>query len=107
MTLKLTLLATVLCLPSWFASAQQAKHKDHQWVNQAEGEVPSAATLQVKVEGGSIRLEGHSGDQISYLVRRSASAQALNRTTQEQPLFKIATYVRGNYFMAGSQTPEC
>jgi DUF4097 and DUF4098 domain-containing protein YvlB len=108
MTLKLTLLATVLCLPSWLASAQQAEHNDHQWVNQSEGEVPSAATLQVKVEGGSIRLEGHSGDQISYLVRRSASAQALNRTTPENPLFKIATYVRGttSWLVARPQNDE-
>jgi len=95
MSLKLTLFATVLCLPTQFASAQQTEHGGHQWLSQAEGEVPSASTLQVKVEGGSIRLEGHSGDQISYLVRRPATAQALYRTMPEQPLFKIATYVRG------------
>lgn len=95
MSLKLTVFATVLCLSISFAFAQQTKQDSRQWVNQSEGEVPSASTLQVKVEGGSIRLEGHFGDQISYLVRRSAGSQALNRTVPEKPLFKVATYVRG------------
>ena len=105
MTLKLTLLATVLCLPSWFASAQQVEHNDHQWVNQSQGEVPSAAALQVKVEGGSIRLAGHSGDQISYLVDALLLPKPESHDAGEAAIQNRHLCSR-NYLMAGSQTPE-
>jgi DUF4097 and DUF4098 domain-containing protein YvlB len=87
-------LALLLCLSSLAAFAEQETRKNNQSRLSSEGSVPGSAALHVKIEGGSIRLEGYSGDRISYLVR-SISPASPHRSEQDLPQYKIASYVRG------------
>ena len=83
----------LICFSSLFALAQRAG-RDHQDLSHLEGEVPRASALHVKIEGGSIQLEGYSGSRISYQVR-SIPARALDDTHPDAPRYKLATYKRG------------
>lgn len=76
-------------------SAQQSGRDGDHRLTQSEGAVPSASQLHVQIEGGSIRLEGNSGDRISYLVRHSDPSNARNRSLPA-PLYKLASYTRGS-----------
>jgi len=77
----------LLCLAAVATLAEQP-------ANKSEGAVSATSALHVKIDGGSIRLEGSGGDQISYLVRHSGSSKAHRRDTA--PLYKVAAYTRGN-----------
>ena len=56
--------------------------------------MPGSSALHVKIEGGSIRLEGYSGDRISYQVR-SLPSKILDRKQPDMPRYKVAAYTRG------------
>ena len=47
----------ILCLCSLIAFAEQASREQKP---NLKGEIPRASALHVKIEGGSIRLEGHT-----------------------------------------------
>jgi hypothetical protein len=87
-------LALLLYLLALTAFAEQKTPKNKQSLPSSEGSVPGSAALHVKIEGGSIRLEGYSGDRISYLVR-SISPASPHRSEEGLPQYKVASYVRG------------
>jgi len=87
------LLAALLCFAT-LAVAQQTERHSHRSSQSSEGSAPAAAALHVKIEGGSIRLEGYSGHRISYLVHSIDSAP-LHRVPDDLPQYKVASYVRG------------
>lgn len=93
MSMKLASVAALFCSFSLIAFAQQARRE--QKPSQLKGEVPGASALHVKIEGGSIRLEGYSGNRISYQVH-SVPSKGINRTQPDAPLYKVATYKRGD-----------
>src|SRR5262249_10496374 len=94
MSRKSQSLVALLCLVT-FAVAQPARRQGYQSSPASEGSAPAAAALHVKIEGGSIRLEGYSGDRISYLVR-SISPTSPDRSKPDLPQYKVASYVRGS-----------
>lgn len=94
MSIKFTTLAALFCSSILITFAQQASRND-QTASQLKGEVPGASALHVKIEGGSIRLEGYSGNRISYQVL-SVPSKTLNRSQPEVSLYKVATYKRGD-----------
>jgi DUF4097 and DUF4098 domain-containing protein YvlB len=92
MSRTVQILAALLCfVPS--AMAQPSVRHD-QSSQASEGSAPAAAALHVKIEGGSIRLEGYSGKRISYLVR-SIDPAPLHRGPNDLPNYRVASYVRG------------
>ena len=94
MSTKLTSLAALFCLSNLIAFAQQPGRDDRK-LDYLKGEVPGASALHVKIDGGSLRLEGYSGDRISYQVL-SVPSKTLNRTQPDISLYKVATYKRGD-----------
>ena len=93
MSSKVLSLATLLCFSSLVTFAQQNAHEKRP--SQLEGAVPRARALHVKVDGGSIRLQGYSGDRIAYEVRHSDSSNSARATAQDVPFYKVATYKQG------------
>ncbi|SRR5579871_498891 len=94
MSVKLTSLAALFCFPRLIAFAQQPGRDDRK-LDYLKGEVPGASALHVKIDGGSLRLEGYSGNRISYQVL-SVPSKTLNRTQPDVSLYKVATYKRGD-----------
>jgi DUF4097 and DUF4098 domain-containing protein YvlB len=92
MSRTVPILAALLCFVP-FAMAQPSVRHD-QGSPASEGSAPAAAALHVKIEGGSIRLEGYSGKRISYLVR-SIDPAPLHRGPNDLPKYRVASYVRG------------
>jgi len=93
MSMRFVSLAVLISFLSLSAFAQQAD-RNHQGSRHLQGEVPGASELHVKIEGGSILLQGYSGTRISYQVR-SLPPKNLNRTQPDIPQYKVATYKRG------------
>ena len=96
MSQKLKFLVTLLCLTTSLASAQQNVREVHKQVNESEGVVPGARKLRVRIDGGAIRLEGTSGDRISYLIRHKASDHLVDLGRTDAPLYRLTAYTRGD-----------
>jgi DUF4097 and DUF4098 domain-containing protein YvlB len=94
MSTKVLSLATLLFVSSLVTFAQQSERQKR--ANQLEGAVPHAQALHVKIEGGSIRLEGYSGDRIAYQVHHSDSSNSVRATAPDVPLYKVAIYRQGS-----------
>jgi len=86
-------LAALLCLAT-FTVAQETVRHGHRSSPSSKGSAPAAAALHVKIEGGSIRLEGYSGHRISYLVH-SIDPAPPHRGPDNPPQYKVASYARG------------
>jgi hypothetical protein len=96
MSMKLASLTALFCLSTLIAFAQQTGRGDHASRQfEGAGAVSSASALHVTIEGGSIRLEGYSGSRISYQVR-SVPQKNINRSQPDVPLYKVASYKRGD-----------
>jgi DUF4097 and DUF4098 domain-containing protein YvlB len=66
------------------------------WVQEITGNLGPAKNLRVKVEVGSIRVEGGSQPGISYVIRSRAYTSSQEKGRREFQLYKISTYVKGD-----------
>jgi len=92
MSRTVQILAALLCFVPFAMAQPSVRHG--QSSQASEGSAPATAALHVKIEGGSIRLEGYSGKRISYLVR-SIDPAPLHRGPNDLPKYRVASYVRG------------
>jgi hypothetical protein len=81
-----------------FASAQQASvsRDGNGWLQQITGSLSAAKNLRIKVDIGSVRVEGGSRQDIGYVIHNRAST-ASEKTAREQfENYKITASIKGD-----------
>lgn len=66
------------------------------WVQEMSGDLGTAKNLRVKVEVGSVRVQGGSQSGISYTIHRRAYTSSEEQARRDFESFKVSTYVKGD-----------
>ena len=66
------------------------------WAQELSGSLEAAKNLRVKVDNGSVRVEGGSQSGISYIIRRYAYTSSEEQARREFETYKVSTYVKGD-----------
>jgi hypothetical protein len=66
------------------------------WVQEMSGDLGAARNLRVKLERGSVRVEGGSQSGISYVIHRRAYTSSEQQARREFERYKVEMYVRGD-----------
>jgi DUF4097 and DUF4098 domain-containing protein YvlB len=94
---KLSKLVAVLLTLLPLAVAQQTRvYRDSgNWTQEITGTLATAKNLRVKVDVGSVKVEGGS-QNISYVIRNHAYTSSEENARQQFDAYKVSTYVRGD-----------
>lgn len=86
----------LLLLPA--ATAQQTRiyGDGGNWTEEITGALAAAKNLRVKVDIGSVRVEGGSQQGISYSIRNHSYSSSEGRARREFDSYKVSAYVRGD-----------
>lgn len=66
------------------------------WTQEMTGSVSAAKNLQVKVDFGSVRIQGGSQQDITYLIRTRSYSSDEKQARREFEAYKVNTAVRGD-----------
>jgi len=80
------------------AVAQQSRiyGDDGNWTQEITGSLAAVKNLRVKVDVGSVRVQGASQQGINYEVRNHSYNSSENRARRDFENYKISAYVRGD-----------
>ncbi|HEV2728892.1 MAG TPA: hypothetical protein VGV15_02575 [Terriglobales bacterium] len=86
----------LLLLP--LASAQQARvyREGGSWAQEITGSLAAAKNLRVKVDVGTVRVQGGSQSAINYVIHNRSYSGSEEKARREFDSYKISTYVRGD-----------
>jgi hypothetical protein len=93
-----TLTKFVLLFAATMCAAQQGSMQKEGgcWTNTLNGSLSGARNLRVKVEVGSVSVQGGSSQGISYMIRNRSFEGSEERARREFGSYKISTYVKGD-----------
>ena len=88
----------VTALASMLALSQESKvyREGSSWGQELTGNLGSARNLRVKVQSGSIRVQGGAQSGISYVIHRHAYTSSEQKARRQFETYKVETYVRGD-----------
>ncbi len=88
--------AWLLLLP--LATAQQTRvyREGGNWAQEVTGSLTVVKNLRVKVDVGSVRVEGGSEQAIHYVIRDRAYTSSEDKARKEFDSYKISAYVKGD-----------
>ena len=95
---KLSKLVAVLLLVLPLAMAQQTRvfGDGGNWTQEIAGSLAAVKNLRVKVDVGSVRVQGGSQQGISYVIRNHSYSSSETKARREFDSYKISAYVRGD-----------
>jgi len=95
---QLSKFVAVLLLILPLASAQQGRvyGDGGNWTQEITGSLTTVKNLKVKVDIGSVRVEGGSQSSINYVIRNHSYSGSEDRARREFDNYKISAYVRGD-----------
>lgn len=95
---QLSKLVVALFVVLPLASAQQARvyGDGGNWTQEITGSLAMVKNLKVKVDIGSIRVEGGSQQGISYVIRNHSYSGSEDRARREFDSYKISAYIHGD-----------
>ncbi len=109
--------AGVGCLAAMLASVAVGQEtrvyrEGSSWVQQINGQLGAAKNLRVKVDSGSVRVQGGTQSEIGYTVQRRAYTSSEQEARRQFEASRIETYVKGDtaYVVAqsvGGRNREC
>jgi hypothetical protein len=89
--------ATLLLLfPAATAQQTHISHEGGSWAQEITGNLTTAKTLRVKVDVGTVRVQGGSQSAINYVIRNRSYSGSEDRARREFDSYKISAYVRGD-----------
>jgi len=85
----------LLLLP---ALAQQSRvyREGGNWARELTGSLAAVKNLRVKVDVGSLQVQGGSSQGINYVIHNRAYTSSEDRARKEFDSYKISTYVKGD-----------
>jgi len=94
---KLSKLVAVLLTLLPLAVAQQSRvfREGGNWTQEITGSLATAKNLRVKVDVGSVRVEG-GAQNIAYVIRNHAYTSSEGAARQQFDSYKVSAYVRGD-----------
>jgi DUF4097 and DUF4098 domain-containing protein YvlB len=95
---QLSKFVAVLLLTLPPASAQQTRvyGDGGNWTQEITGSLAMVKNLKVKVDIGSVRVEGGSQQNISYVIRNHSYSGSEDKARREFDNYKISAYVHGD-----------
>jgi DUF4097 and DUF4098 domain-containing protein YvlB len=95
---QLSKFVAVLLLVLPLASAQQPRiyGDGGNWTQEITGSLATVKSLKVKIDIGSVRVEGGSQQGISYVIRNHSYSGSEDRARREFESYKISAYVHGD-----------
>jgi DUF4097 and DUF4098 domain-containing protein YvlB len=75
------------------------------WGQELNGTLGNARNLRVKVQSGSIRVQGGSQSGISYVIHRRAYTSSEQAARRKFETFKVEAYVRGDTAFIVAESP--
>ena len=96
--LKLAGVGVLLAALASLAVGQEPRvyREGSNWVQEISGDLGSAKNLRVKVEMGSIHVQGGSQSGITYVIHRRAYSSSEQQARRDFESFKISTSVKGD-----------
>jgi DUF4097 and DUF4098 domain-containing protein YvlB len=90
-------LATVASLASTAFAQQVRVYRDGgSWTQELTGSVSAARNLQVRVDFGSVRVQGGSQHDITYVIRTRSYSSEEKQARREFEAYKVSTSIRGD-----------
>ncbi|MBZ5720552.1 MAG: hypothetical protein LAO03_09245 [Acidobacteriia bacterium] len=95
---KFSKFVAVLLVLVPLASAQEGRvyREGGNWAREITGTLAAAKNLRVKVDVGSVRVEGGSQQGISYVIHNRSYSSSEEKARQEFDAYKISAYVKGD-----------
>jgi len=95
---KISKMIAVLAVVLQMASAQQSRiyGEGGNWAQEITGSLAAVKNLRVKVDVGSVRVEGGSGQGISYVIHNHSYVGSEERARRQLESYKISAYVHGD-----------
>ncbi|MGA8491954.1 MAG: hypothetical protein WB711_16120 [Terriglobales bacterium] len=95
---QLSKFVAVLLLVLPLASAQQTRvyGDGGNWTQEITGSLAMVKNLKVKVDIGSVRVEGGTQPSINYVIRNHSYSGSEDKARHEFDNYKISAYVRGD-----------
>ena len=90
-------LATIASLASTAFAQQVRVYRDGgSWTQELTGSVSAARNLQVRVDFGSVRVQGGSQQDITYVIRTRSYSSEEKQARREFEAYKVSTSIRGD-----------
>jgi len=85
-------------LASMPAAGQESKvyREGSSWGQELTGSLGNARNLKIKVQSGSIRVQGGAQNGITYVIHRHAYTSSEQKARHQFETYKVETYVRGD-----------
>ena len=95
---RISKLVAILLLISPWAMAQQTRvfGDGGNWTQEISGALAAVKNLRVKVDVGSVRVDGGSQQGINYTVRNHSYSGSEQKARHDFDNYKISAYVRGD-----------
>lgn len=89
------MLAALASIP---ALSQDSKiyRESGSWGQEIQGDLGSARNLRIKVQAGSIRVQGRTQSGIHYVIHRHAYTSSEQQARRQFETYKVEAYVRGD-----------
>lgn len=79
-----------------FAQQTRVFHEGDAWTEEVTGSLPAAKTLKVQVDFGSVRVQGGSQQDITYIIRTHSYTSNEKQARREFEAYKINASTRGD-----------
>jgi len=89
-------LVLLLIVPAAFAQQGRISGEDGNWNQEITGSLAAVKNLRVKIDIGSVKVEGGSQPGINYTVHNHSYSGSESRARHEFDNYKITAYVRGD-----------
>lgn len=86
----------LLIMPVAFAQQARVYREGGNWAQEITGSLAGAKNLRVKVDVGSVHVQGGSQQGIGYVIRSRSYTSSEDKARHEFDSYKISTYVRGD-----------
>lgn len=95
---QLSKFVAVLLITLPLASAQQGRiyGDGGNWTQEITGSLAVVKNLRVKIDIGSVRVQGGSQQDISYVIRNHSYSGSESRARREFDSYKISAYIHGD-----------
>jgi len=86
----------LLILPSALAQQIRVFGDGGNWTQELTGSLAGVRNLRVKVDVGTVKVEGGSQQGVSYVIRNHSYTSSESKARREFDSYKITAYVRGD-----------